>query len=517
MSVMLFIGLTLLLFLYLLINRVANQHISANARYIAGLVLLIAFLVPYQFSLVNIPMPAWMETAQENEMTITVDIQKENHLAEISEIGALAFDDVIKSPKLSLWQIIATGIYVSGVAVFLFLTVKKHLALRKICKRVCVSPSEDLQWQFDMLCGKMEFRRKPKLLICRSAVASSLGAPFTFGIFQHKVVIPDDVYGEEAEMLMEHELYHCKRSDSIFRLLLVTASIVYWFYLPMYVFVRTLFSVCEESCDARMTENQNSEYRAAYGKLLIRYASKGTALPVSFSSTGKKLKQRIEMLFTAKSRHEGYTLICVTVCVLMLLMGTSFSAPANRKVLEKGSQCFEIVQAESWDDGIFAMSDELFHAFSQFNRLNQLSLCRDITKTGDLTYSQSDDLYYTENLIATVMTESRDGTEFSAVSIYCDERLAETCVGIRLTYDGERKEDGSMAYTKIRILSDQKLLDYYVWLLLPEGERGDTFENLPPMYNQEKGWEEKVLRMAYEKDPGIVPFYRALIARVSSS
>jgi hypothetical protein len=73
-----------------------------------------------------------------------------------------------------------------------------------------------------------------------------------------------------------------------------------------------------------------------------------------------------------------------------------------------------------------------------------------------------------------------------------------------------------MAYTKIRILSDRKLLDYYVWLLLSEGERGDTFENLPPMYNQEKGWEEKVLRMAYEKDPGIVPFYRALIARVSS-
>lgn len=148
--------------------------------------------------------------------------------------------------------------------------------------------------------------------------------------------------------------------------------------------------------------------------------------------------------------------------------------------------------------------------------MHQLSLCRDVTKTGDLAYSQSDDLYYMENLIATVITESRDGTEFSAVSIYCDEMFAENCVGIRLVYDGERKDDGSMSYMKIRILSDQKLLDYYIWLLLPEFERGNGFDDLSPMYNREKGWEERVLSMAYEKDPGIVPFYRALIARVSS-
>lgn len=516
MSVMLFIGLTLLLFLYLFINRVADQHISGNARYIAGLVLLIAFLLPHQFSLINIPMPSWMGTAKKSEMTITVDVQKENHLAEISESGEITFDDEVQNQKLSLRQMIGISIYALGVAVSLFLTVKNHFALRKICKRACVLPSEELRWQFDMLCGKMEFQRKPKLLICRSAIASRIGAPFTFGIFQRKVVIPDDVYGEDAEMLMEHELYHCKRRDPLFRLLLVAASIVYWFYLPMHVFIRTLFSVCEESCDARMTENKNSAYRAAYGKLLVRYASKSTILPVSFSSAGKKLKKRIETLFTPKSRHEGYTLICVTVCVLIFLMGTSFSVPAHRQVLQKGSKCFEFLQEEDRKEGIFTTSDELFHAFSQFNRLHQLSLCRDVTKTGDLTYSQSEDLYYMEHLIATVITESRDGTEFSAVSTYCDERLAENCVGIRLVYDGKRKEDGSMSYTKIRILSDQKLLDYYIWLLLPEFERGNGFDDLPSKYNREKGWEERVLAMAYDKDPGIVPFYRTLIARASS-
>ncbi len=516
MSVTLLIGLTLLLFLYLFINRVANQHISANTRYIVGLVLLIAFLIPYKFSLIDIPMPSWMRQEQANEMTITVDIRKGYHLAEISEIGELIFNDEIKSQTLSVWQMIGIGIYASGVVVSLFFTIKNHFILRKILKHACVLPSEELRWQFDMLCGKMEFRRKPKLLVCRSAVASSLGAPFTFGIFQRKVIIPNDVYGEDAEMLMEHELHHCKRQDSLLRLLLVLASIVYWFYLPMYVFVRTLFAVCEESCDARMTENKNREYRAAYGKLLIRYASKNVALPVSFSSTGKKLKKRIETLFTVKSRHEGYALICVTVYILIVLMGTSFSAPGNRQVLQKGSECMEAVQDASLEEGIFAMSDELFQAFSQFNRLNQISLCRDIIKTGDLTYSQSDDLYYMEDFIATIMVESRDGTEFSAVSTYCDERLAKTCVGIRLVYDGERQEDGSMTYTKIRVLSDQKMLDYYVWLLLPEADRGDTFDDLP-VYTQEKGWEEKILSMAYEKDPGIVPFYRVLIARVSSS
>lgn len=120
MSVMLFIGLTLLLFLYLLINRAAKQHISANARYIAGLVLLIAFLVPHQFSLIDIPMPSWMGTAQENEMTITVDIRKEYHLSEISEIGELTFNDEIKSQPLSVWQMLGIGIYALGVLFLYF-------------------------------------------------------------------------------------------------------------------------------------------------------------------------------------------------------------------------------------------------------------------------------------------------------------------------------------------------------------------------------------------------------------
>lgn len=515
MSVALGIGLTLLLFLYLFINRIAKKHISPNARYIAGLVLLIAFLLPYRFSLIDITMPSWMKTNQKENMTITVEMQKGASLHDTSEGGELIFDGEAKNTKFSFWKILLIGIYVSGVAVSLFLTIKNHIVLRKALKRAYVLPSEELDWQFHMLCGKMEFRRKPKLLVCRSSVALSLGAPFTFGVFQPKIVMPSDICGEDAEMLLEHELHHCKRRDPLFRLLLVIASVIYWFYLPMHFFVRALFSVCEESCDVCITENKNSAYRASYGKLLIRYAAKNTALPVCFSSTGKKLKQRIEMLFTLKSRHEGYTLICVTVCALMLLMGTNFSAPVHRQVLQKGSKCFEIVQAESWKDGIFAMSDELFHAFSQFNRLNQISLCRDITKTGDLAYSQSDDLYYMDHFIATVIVESRDGTEFSAVSTYCDEMLAKNCVAIRLIYDEERKEDGSMAYTKIRTLSDRKMLDYYVWLLLPENERGDSVDHLPA-YDQKMGWEEKILSMAYEKNPDIVPFYRALIDRTKS-
>ena len=72
-----------------------------------------------------------------------------------------------------------------------------------------------------------------------------------------------------------------------------------------------------------------------------------------------------------------------------------------------------------------------------------------------------------------------------------------------------------MTYTKIRVLSDKKMLDYYVWLLLPEDERGNSFEERS-LYDQESDWDEKILSMAYEKDPSIVPFYRVLIERAAS-
>ena len=62
------------------------------------------------------------------------------------------------------------------------------------------------------------------------------------------------------------------------------------------------------------------------------------------------------------------------------------------------------------------------------------------------------------------------------------------------------------------VLSGEMPSDFDIEALKAQAVAARTYV----MYNQEKGWEEKILVMAYEKDPGIVPFYRALIARVSS-
>ena len=78
-----------------------------------------------------------------------------------------------------------------------------------------------------------------------------------------------------------------------------------------------------------------------YGKLLVRYASKGATLPVSFGSMGKKLKKRIETLFSRKRRSEGYALICLLSYLLVIFMGVDFSVPINKTTLQRGSACFD--------------------------------------------------------------------------------------------------------------------------------------------------------------------------------
>ncbi len=513
MSVALLLGLTMLSFAYLLLNHFAGKHISANTRYIAGLILLAAFLLPFKISLVQIPMPDFMGTESKDMETVTVDFHKGDSTAVISESGEPLTQDR-EDETLSLAKRICIIVYLSGVLIASLWTAHRHLVLRKTLMRSLVEPSSELLWQFDMLCGKMDIQRRPKLLVCRAPVALSLGAPFTFGVIHQKVVMPSNVCGEDAEMLLGHELCHCKQHDSLFRLALVAVSVMYWFYLPIVPFVHTLFAVCEESCDAKMTEYKSGEDRAAYGKLLIRYASKSTVLPVSFSSTGKKLKKRIETLFSEKHRCEGYALICVMVYALVFLMGTSFSAPINKTVIKTGSDCFSYMQEDSPKSGIHMMKGELYHAFSQKGRLNQLSLCRYATQTGELAYVNTDNFCYLDRFISTVIVESSDKKDFSAVSTYCDENTARSCVGLRLIYNGERKEDGDMDYAHIVVLSDWALLDYYVWLLLPEAERGATFYDIPAYY-AEDGWEEHILELVNEKDASLVPFYRALIEKVS--
>ena len=514
MSIALLIGLTLLLIIYLLLNRFLGKYISANARYISGLILLIAFLLPHKLSLVVLPMPNWMGSAEIRREFVSVDLSKDEESLIVLEKDTETTREQKEDLSKLFLNFFICGIYLIGVFYKLLSVLRKHIALRKTIDRALVEPSKELSWQFDMLCGKMEFRRKPQLLVCRSSVALTLGAPFTFGIFKRKVVLPSDVYGEDAEMLIAHELYHCKRYDTLFRLALMLVSVLYWFYLPIIPFVRSLYSVCEESCDASMTENQNNAYRAAYGKLLVRYASKNMPLPVSFSCGGKKLKKRIETLFSKKRRQEGYALICLTAYLCVMLMGTSFSAPHQKTVLYQGEDYFEHADISHSKDGIRMMENELFHAFSQLSNVNLLTLCRYSVQTGELTYAKSDDLYYSGRFIATVIVESQVGNHFSAVSTYCDEKLAKNCVGIRLIYQGDRKDDGSMSYRYIVLLSDKELLDHYVWLLLPEDERGATVYDLSA-YDREDGWEERILSLAREKDPDVVPFYRALIERVS--
>ena len=513
MSLSLLIGLTLLTVLYLLLNRFAGKRISARTRYFAGLILLVAFLFPIRIPLFHIPMPAFMETRGEAGITVTVRTSRGEDGVEISEEGLPDKLEASKTQISSALRALGLTVYLCGVFLSLFLTWRRHHAIRKTLRRATVTPPESLAWQFDMLCGKIGFHTKPRLLVCRASVASALGAPFTFGVFRRYVVVPDDLVGEDAEMLLMHELCHCKRRDALFRLILSVVSALYWFYLPILPFVRTLFSVCEEACDEQVTADQSGEERAAYGKLLIRYASKGALLPVSFGSTGKKLRQRIETLFTEKHRRESYVVITLTAYLVCLVMGTSFSAPINKVVVDRGSECFHH-RSDAVEDGLHTMYEEMLHALSQTDRLSLISRCRYSTKAGELTYTATDRLCYADRLIATVIVESRDSTEFSAVSTYCDGRYAESCVGIRLIYKGERTDDGAMEYTHVSLLSDRELLDYYVWLLLPQENRGETFYDMPA-YNTDKGWQERVITMAQQKDSSLVPFYRALIERVS--
>ena len=128
MSVALLLGLTVLSFAYLLLNHFAGKHISANTRYIAGLILLAAFLLPFKISLVQIPMPDFMGTESKDMETVTVDFHKGDSTAVISESGEPSVQDR-EDETLSLAKRICIIVYLSGVLIASLWTVHRHLAL----------------------------------------------------------------------------------------------------------------------------------------------------------------------------------------------------------------------------------------------------------------------------------------------------------------------------------------------------------------------------------------------------
>lgn len=157
-------------------------------------------------------------------------------------------------------------------------------------------------------------------------------SPCVCGILQPKIILPNVQYSEtDIELILRHELYHYKKHDIIFHLLLFLFFAFYWFNPLIKLITKQLHSLCEMSCDQLVLKNSSKERKIAYAKLLIQSfervgESKYNRL-TSFTSQGERIiKKRLYSIMKENSKIDKKMLAGVIVFLCVLCPVTTLAA-----------------------------------------------------------------------------------------------------------------------------------------------------------------------------------------------
>ena len=164
-------------------------------------------------------------------------------------------------------------------------------------------------------------------------VSRKVNSPMILGIFRPVLVIPREDYSSaELNMIVRHELTHCKRHDIAFKLLLTAINSLHWFNPFVYLMVREANADIELCCDADVLRDADTVQRKAYAESILTSMEREKGfVPVStcFSNGGiNKMKERLENIVDNGNRRSGIVLLAVTI-VMSVLLGAFVSCGSD--------------------------------------------------------------------------------------------------------------------------------------------------------------------------------------------
>lgn len=157
-----------------------------------------------------------------------------------------------------------------------------------------------------------------------------LSAPAVFGLVRPTICLPasliETLSSQELRLILRHELAHIRRRDIWVIVAASIATACHWFNPLVWISVRRLRAAVESAADRLAIDGLSTDEAAAYGSLLLRIATNGTA-PLgsptlgflSFASSNR-LKPRIEQLLDRSASRGTWAKRSATVLVAALAL-----------------------------------------------------------------------------------------------------------------------------------------------------------------------------------------------------
>ena len=329
--------------IFLVFRTGLQKRYSAKARYWLWLALAVLLLLPVDYSLPQAPLAVELPIDQ----TVVVApgktylIPSGTPVSSAGERDMPAAEPAVEQTNPSMERnltavhyvsltMVIFGVYCLGVAVFLSLQGVGYAKFRTLMRRW----SKDVRRKdYRQILQEEAARvhvREPRICVCEA-----VPTPLLMGFVSPMLLLPHEGYTEmELRLIVRHELYHLKRKDILYKLVLTFANAMHWFNPLVYLMLRQADEDIELSCDSAVAAGLDWQERSVYSETLLQAVQgkpHAVLMTTCFGSTVERLKQRITNVLGGKKKR-GIAVAAGAV-VLAVVLGFVISGTGKRDTL----------------------------------------------------------------------------------------------------------------------------------------------------------------------------------------
>lgn len=317
---------------YLCWDCLCKRFLSQGMRYTALIIVLLTYLIPWVwikglYSDLRMPQPQ-RRLAVSNEVSV--------NMAEITTDSQAywTIDYLLMVVVASLWAVVAF-IKLWNRCTYYLRSRNNMLFVAERCKR------DNLEEVIRELREELHFKRKFEVYIIPGVNLS-----FNIGILRPVIILQSQFDDEDLKLILKHELIHMRRGDLLVSMLLELVNCFHWFNPMIYMLESELNSVCETSCDEKVTKGFDDDECTFYAKVIAKCteaAKQGMNVGNQFTEEYEDSTGRIFHIMNLEKPRMWQKLIASGVFALLIFID-SLSAMAYPNVYHVRETTTEVAE-----------------------------------------------------------------------------------------------------------------------------------------------------------------------------
>ena len=299
---------------YLCWDSLCERHLSQGMRYTALIIVLLTYLIPWVwikglYSDLRMPQPQ-KRLAVSNEVSVNMaDITTDSQ-------AYWTIDYLLMVVVAGLWAAIAL-IKLWNRSTYYLRSRNNMLFLAERCKR------DNLEEVIEELRKELHFKRKFEVY-----VIPGVNLSFNIGILRPVIILQSQFDDEDLKLILKHELIHMRRGDLLVSMMLELVNCLHWFNPMIYMLESEINSVCETSCDEKVTKGFDSDECAFYAKVIAKCteaAKHGMNVGNQFTEEYEDSSGRIHHILHSKKLRIWQKLIASSVFAVLIFIDSLIS------------------------------------------------------------------------------------------------------------------------------------------------------------------------------------------------